>query len=74
MIDIANILLKIHQINVEEIGNIHLPKYDFIDYFFPGVKEHNDLNSALISLVQIIQIKRDHIIHGELRMIDKYYF
>lgn len=34
MIEIANILSRIHQIHLEEIGNIHLPKYDFIDYFF----------------------------------------
>ena len=68
MIDIANILSKIHQINIEEIGNIHLPKYDFIDYFFPGVKEHDDLNSALISLVQMIQIKQDRIIHGDFHL------
>jgi len=68
MTEIANILSKIHQIHVEEIGNIQLPKHDFIDYFFPGVKEHDDLNSALISLVQIIQIKQDCIIHGDFHL------
>jgi streptomycin 6-kinase len=39
-----------------------------MDYFFPGVKEHDDLNSALISLVQIIQIKQDRIIHGDFHL------
>lgn len=68
MIDIAKILSKIHQIHVEELGDIHLPKYDFSDYFFPGVREHDDLNCALISLVQIIQIQQDRIIHGDFHV------
>lgn len=68
MIEIANILSKIHQIHVEEIGNIQLPKYDFIDYFFPGVREHTDIYKALIILVQTIQITQEHIIHGDFHV------
>ena len=68
IIEMANVLSKIHQIQVEEIGNIRLPKYDFIDYFFPGVREHSDVYSALISLVQTIQIKQEHIIHGDFHV------
>jgi aminoglycoside phosphotransferase (APT) family kinase protein len=68
MTDIANILSKIHQIRVEEIGNAHLPKYDFINYFFPGVAEHSDLYHALISLVQITEIKQERIIHGDFHL------
>lgn len=68
MTKIANILSKIHQIPVKEIGNIKLPKYDFIDYFFPGVREHTDIYKALISLVQTTQIKQEHIIHGDFHV------
>lgn len=68
VIDIAKILSRIHQIHVEELGDIHLPKYEFTNYFFPGVREHDDLNSALISLVQIIQIQQDRIIHGDFHV------
>ncbi len=68
MINFANILTKIHQIQVDEIVSIHFPKYDFIDYFFPGVRKHDDLNRALISLVQMIQIKQDRIIHGDFHL------
>jgi RimJ/RimL family protein N-acetyltransferase len=68
MMEIANILSRIHQIQVEEIGNIHLPTYDFIDYFFPGVREHPDIYNALISLVQLSQIKQEHIIHGDFHL------
>ena len=65
MTEIAKILSRIHQIHVYDIGNIQLPKYDFIDYFFPGVREYNDIYHKLISLIQITQIKQEYIIHGD---------
>jgi Ser/Thr protein kinase RdoA (MazF antagonist) len=68
MIDIANILSRIHHTRVEEIKNIHIPKYDFIGYFFPGVKEHPDLYHALISLVRRTQIKQERMIHGDFHL------
>ncbi|MEK5037104.1 aminoglycoside phosphotransferase family protein [Sporosarcina sp. FSL K6-3457] len=68
MMEIANILSKIHQVKVGEVENIQVPKRDFIDYFFPGVREHADINNALISLVQITQINQEHIIHGDFHL------
>ncbi len=68
MTDLAKILASIHQIHIEEVGNIQLPKYNFIDYFFPGIKEHSDIYNALISLVQITQIKQERIIHGDFHL------
>jgi len=68
MKEIANILSSIHQIDVKEIGNIQLPKHDFIDYFFPEVREHTDIYNAVIALVQKIEIKQDHLIHGDFHV------
>jgi RimJ/RimL family protein N-acetyltransferase len=68
MTAIAGILSRIHQVRVEEIEDIDLPKYDFIEYFFPGVRDHDDINSALSALLQIIQIKQDRIIHGDFHV------
>lgn len=68
MTEIANILSKIHQIDVEEIGNIHLPRYDFADYFFPGAREHNDLFNALSSLIRMTPVKQNRIIHGDFHL------
>ncbi|CAH1214750.1 hypothetical protein PAECIP111893_03843 [Paenibacillus plantiphilus] len=68
MTDIAEILSSIHQTLVNEIGNLHLPKYDFIDYFFPGVCEHTDLHHALLSLVHSTPIKQERIIHGDFHL------
>lgn len=47
------------QSDVKEIGDIELPKFDFIEYFFTNVRDHADINKALISLVQITQIKQN---------------
>lgn len=68
MTEIANILSKIHQIRVEEIGSLQLPKYDFMDYFFPGVREHADLLDAVSSLVRIASIQQNCIIHGDFHL------
>ncbi|MFO1443256.1 aminoglycoside phosphotransferase family protein [Bacillus sp. Bva_UNVM-123] len=68
MKELAKILSSIHQILVKEIRGIHLPKYDFIDYFFPRVREHQDIYHALIVLVQNAQIKKEHIIHGDFHL------
>jgi Ser/Thr protein kinase RdoA (MazF antagonist) len=68
MTDIAKMLSKIHQIHVEEIRNIQLPKYDFIDYFFPGVEEHTVFYDALVPLVQLVQMKQERLIHGDFHL------
>lgn len=68
MVEMANLLSKIHQVPVAEIGNLHLPNYDFIEYFYPGVREHTDLFHALTSLVHIEPIKLSRIIHGDFHL------
>ena len=64
MAELAKILSRIHQ----DIGNMQHPKYDFIEYFFPEVREHIDIYHALISLVQTIQIEQDNLIHGDFHL------
>lgn len=68
MADIAKILSSIHRIRVEELEQIQLPKYDFIGYFFPGVREHPDLAQALEALVEKTPITQEHIIHGDFHL------
>lgn len=70
MTHLAGILTGIHQIRIEEMGNLQLPRYDFIRYFFPGVSEHSDLNHALNALVEITPIKQDRIIHGDFHLMN----
>lgn len=65
---LASILARIHQIDIAELEHIQLPKYDFVDYFFPEVREHADLKQALISLVKQTPMKQDRIIHGDFHL------
>ncbi|MCJ8008150.1 aminoglycoside phosphotransferase family protein [Lederbergia wuyishanensis] len=68
MIDFAKILSSLHQTNIEEIGTIELPKYDFADYFFPEINKHPDIYNAVISLVHHIEIMQECIIHGDFHL------
>ncbi|USG66573.1 aminoglycoside phosphotransferase family protein [Brevibacillus ruminantium] len=68
MTEMAKLLAHIHRIRVEELGNLRLPQHDFIDYFYPGVKEHADIYQAVTSLVPLIPIKQDCIIHGDFHL------
>ncbi|MDQ0175931.1 aminoglycoside phosphotransferase family protein [Bacillus chungangensis] len=68
IMDIANLLSNIHQTTLEDLKNIQLPKYDFIDYFYPGVREHLDLYHALVPLVQRAQLRQDKLIHGDFHL------
>ncbi|OZQ88579.1 aminoglycoside phosphotransferase [Paenibacillus sp. VTT E-133291] len=68
MKELASILARIHQIDIAELEHIQLPKYDFIDYFFPEANEHADLNLALISLVEQTPMKQNRIIHGDFHL------
>nr|WP_150960506.1 aminoglycoside phosphotransferase family protein [Aneurinibacillus sp. XH2] len=70
MARLAGILAGLHQIGMEEMGNLQLPRYDFIHYFFSGVGEHSDLSQALNALVEITPIKQDRIIHGDFHLMN----
>lgn len=64
----AETLAKLHQIKVEELQDTHLPKYNFKDYFFPGAEKNGDISQALTALVRRVQIKQEHLIHGDFHM------
>lgn len=68
MKELASLLAKIHKIRVEEIGNIQLPKYNFIGYFFPEAKEQSDISNVLTILVEQTPMKQDCIIHGDFHI------
>lgn len=67
MSEFARILSNLHRISTED-GDALLPKFDLIDYFFPGVSEHADLFQALTHFVQLAQIKHDRFIHGDYHL------
>jgi Ser/Thr protein kinase RdoA (MazF antagonist) len=65
--EVAGLLSKLHEVDISEMGEAAglLPKYDFLDYFFPGASEYPDLYNAAVSLIQMTRMKQDKIIHGD---------
>lgn len=66
--NMARILSDLHRIQVENLRNLQLPTYHFIDYFFPGAIEHPDLHQALMSLIETTPLRQQHIIHGDFHI------
>lgn len=66
--DLASILAQIHQVPVDKLEHIPLPKFDFIEYFFTEASEQPDLHHAVTSLREQIPIKQDCLIHGDFHL------
>ncbi|XID90194.1 aminoglycoside phosphotransferase family protein [Paenibacillaceae bacterium WGS1546] len=68
MIEMARILAAIHRLRIED--KIELPRYDFIDYFYPGVREHPDLHDILVPLVRLAEVRQERLIHGDYHLFN----
>ncbi len=66
--DLALLLSSIHQTPMEELQHVQLPKYDFIDYFYPTIKEHSDLFHALTHFLSKTQINQEQLIQGDFHL------
>jgi thiamine kinase-like enzyme len=66
--DIADILIEIHMISMDEIGNEFVPKYDFVNHFFPRICEHVDINDQLLQLLVISNLEQKCLIHGDYHL------
>jgi len=66
--DLALLLSNIHQTAVEELEHIQLPKYNFIDYFYPAIKEHPDLWHALTHFLSMTEMNQEKLIHGDFHL------
>lgn len=61
----AQVLSGIHQVGIQNFAAVQLPAYDFIGYFFPGIREYAALEQALSDLVRQFPIKQACLIHGD---------
>ncbi|QTD42987.1 aminoglycoside phosphotransferase family protein [Sporosarcina sp. Te-1] len=68
MVRMAGILSSIHRLTAEEIGDLQIPSYDFMTYFFPGAQNHADLAFLLTSLTRVAQPNQRHLVHGDFHM------
>ncbi|HET7628239.1 MAG TPA: aminoglycoside phosphotransferase family protein [Bacillales bacterium] len=68
LVKLAEILAKIHAFPVASCKDFSLPRYDFIDYFYPQHERFSDLNRVLEQLVNSAKIKQTSLIHGDFHL------
>lgn len=66
--DLADLLLGVHQLPVQDLEPALLKTYDFIHYFFPGIEKHPDIRDGLLPLVSSSGLKQDKLIHGDFNL------
>lgn len=65
---LAKVLLDIHKVPLESLGDFKLPQHEFVRYFYPGIHDHPDIENLLVQLVERAKIKQDSIIHGDYNL------
>ncbi|MCE5172659.1 aminoglycoside phosphotransferase family protein [Paenibacillus profundus] len=66
--EIANILTEIHKFPTDILGSRTMPRYDFVDYFFPGLDDQLDIKELLIQLVGSTKMEQNCLIHGDYNL------
>lgn len=66
--ELADILTEIHKFPLEKLGNIAVPKYDFVDYFFPSINGNLDIKELLIQFVGSSKMEQNCLIHGDYNL------
>ncbi|WP_336765008.1 aminoglycoside phosphotransferase family protein [Paenibacillus sp. USHLN196] len=79
---LAERLMEVHRYPVNEVGagedGEYISRYNFVEYFFPQIELHKDIHDLLANLIQLVQIRQDHLIHGDYNLgnileMDDYY-
>ncbi len=65
---LVQILADIHKLPLEDFIGDRLPRYEFIDYFFPRIEEHPDIRILLEELLQRADMKPSCLIHGDYHL------
>ncbi|CAM2907236.1 aminoglycoside phosphotransferase family protein [Paenibacillus sediminis] len=65
---IANILTEIHNFQSDTLSGIIIPKYEFVNYFFPGIDEQLDIKELLIQLISSSRMEQNCLIHGDYNL------
>ncbi len=65
---IAAVLADIHRLPPIVLEDRALVKYDFVEYFFPGIEAFPVMKEELTRLVASADIKMDRIIHGDFNL------
>lgn len=65
---ISRLLVEIHKTSINQLDTSMHRRFDFIDYFFPRIKEHTDIYNILRRLVEQSNMQQDCIIHGDYNL------
>ncbi|MBD3917879.1 aminoglycoside phosphotransferase family protein [Paenibacillus sp. PR3] len=63
--ELAERLVDLHRMPIDNIAPELLPAYDFVGYFFPNIEAHGDLHERLLHLMDQVGYRYDRLIHGD---------
>ncbi|WP_379138857.1 aminoglycoside phosphotransferase family protein [Paenibacillus sp. sgz500958] len=66
--EIAKILMSIHKLGLDHFDPTPIPRYDFIEYFFPGTENQSDIKEIVVQLIEDLHIKQQRLIHGDYNL------
>lgn len=68
IVQTATLLSAIHHVKITESEYALLPKYDFVDYFFPDVATYPDISDILYHVMPMITLEQNRVIHGDFHL------
>lgn len=68
IIQTATLLSAIHHVEITESEYALLPKYDFVDYFFPDITMYTDISDILYQVMPMITLEQNRVIHGDFHL------
>lgn len=66
----ARLHSAIHQVAIEELTGVQLPRFGLVEYFFPGLREHADLLPIVTELADEAPFQQDRLIHGDFHFLN----
>lgn len=66
--DIHQYPVHVKEPQTEEAKQDYIPRYKFVDYFFPQLAKHQDIHHIVHDLMKRVKIRQDHFIHGDYNL------
>ncbi|MBB6735150.1 phosphotransferase family protein [Cohnella zeiphila] len=68
LLQLANMLLDVHRLPLNDLGEGTVRNFPFIGYFFPAIDDHPDLRDQLAKLVDQADPQPTCLIHGDYNL------
>lgn len=65
---IARNLLNIHKLDLNTLNGVHVPSYEFTDYFFPEWGKQPEIRALAQKLAAQAELTSQHLIHGDYHL------